>query len=91
MRIRPVPICLALLIGGLSSIAGTVGLAYAGDEIADSVAGVILDDGPEISGQIPAAPNRPKRRRRPAAPAPAAAPIWEQDGPPIDRAGIDGR
>ena len=89
MRIRPVAVCLAL-IGGLTSIEETVGVAFAGDEIADSVAGVIIDDGPEISGQSPAAPNRPKRRRRPAAPAPAA-PIWEQDGPPIDRAGVDGR
>lgn len=52
---------------------GAVGLAFAGDEIADGIARVIVDERPEMSGRSPAAPNR------------------EQDGPPIDRSGVDGR
>lgn len=80
-----------LLIAALSAGVEMVGVARAGDEIADSVAGVIVDDGPDVAGQPPVVSKRPKNKNRRAAPAPAATPIWDLDGPPIDRAGVDGR
>ncbi len=80
-----------LMIVALAGSHETVSHAYAGDEIADSVAGVIMGDGPEVSGEAPATPKRPKNKNRRAAPAPATTPIWELDGPPIDHAGVDGR
>ena len=81
----------ALVIVALAGGSGTVGLARAGDEITDSVAGVIQSDGPEVSGQPPEVSKRSKTKNRRPAPAPAATPIWELDGPPIDRTGVDGR
>lgn len=81
----------ALIIVALAGSHETVSPAYAGDEIADSVAGVIVDDGPDVAGQPPVVSKRPKNKNRRAAPAPAATPIWDLDGPPIDRAGVDGR
>ncbi len=89
MRIRPIGG--AVLIVALTAGHGMVAVARAGDDIADSVAGVIMDDGPEISGQSPPTPKQSKHKNRRATPAPAATPIWEQDGPPIDRGGVDGR
>lgn len=89
MRIRRVGG--ALLIVALTTGSEMVGVARAGDDIADSVAGVILDDGPEIAGKDMQTPKRAKHRNRRAIPAPAATPIWEQDGPPIDRGSVDGR
>lgn len=81
----------ALLVAALAASVAMVGVARAGDEIADSVAGVILDDGPEVAGTSPVVSKKPRSRNRRAAPAPATTPIWELDGPPIDRAGVDGR
>jgi hypothetical protein len=81
----------ALIIVALAGSHETVSFAFAGDEIVDSVAGVIQSDGPEVSGQPPEVSKRSKTKNRRPAPAPAATPIWELDGPPIDRAGVDGR
>ena len=81
----------ALLIVALTAGYGMVGAARAENDIADSVAGVIMGDGPEFSGQDSPTPKKPKHKNRRATLAPAATPIWEQDGPPIDRGGVDGR
>ena len=91
MRIRSIVGAVGLLTGALWLDQETVGVARAGDEFVDSVAGVIDGDGPMIAGQSPAPPKRSRPRNRRAPVAPAATPIWEQDGPPIDRAGADGR
>jgi hypothetical protein len=66
-------------------------MARADDEIVDSVAGVINGDGPMVAGRMRASTQRPKQKNRRATPETAGTPIWEQDGPAIDRAGVDGR
>jgi hypothetical protein len=90
MRFRRTRVA-ALLTGALTIVSGGAGAAFAADDIADSIAGVIMGDGPEIAGQSPKSTTRPTRKNRRAVHTPAATPIWEQDGPPIDRAGVDGR
>ncbi len=94
MRLRRITRTVALLTCALAAFAltashGAVGAAHAGDEIDNSVAGVIDGDGPEVSGDIPptAAPRKHKNRHNKSS---AAAPIWEQDGPPINRGGVNG-
>ena len=90
MLSRPVAGVIGLL-GALAAGGQSMGIAWADDEIVDSVAGVIDGDGPMVAGQTPPSAHRPKYKNRRAAPDSLTRPIWEQDGPAIDRAGVDGR
>ena len=78
-----------LLGCALAASLATAGLAHAGDEIANSVAGVIDGDGPEVSGDVPPTPTQRKHKNRHDKSS-AATPIWEQNGPPINRGGVNG-
>jgi hypothetical protein len=93
MNLHRIVLSAAVFTALLTAGPGTVGVAHATDEIANSVAGVIDGDGPEVSGDLPPASTPRKRTSRSKShhdKSGAATPIWEQDGPPINRSGVNG-
>ena len=93
MNLHRIILSAAAFTALLTAEAGTVGVAHATDEIANSVAGVIDGDGPEVSGDLPPASTPQKRKSRSKSrhdKSGAATPIWEEDGPPINRGGVNG-
>jgi hypothetical protein len=89
MRLRRIIFSAAVFTASLTVGLGAASVAYATDEIANSVAGVIDGDGPEVSGDLPPTAARRKGKSRHDKSS-AATPIWEQDGPPINRGGVNG-
>ena len=89
MRLRRIIFSAAVFTASLTVGLGAASVAYATDEIANSVAGVIDGDGPEVSGDLPPTAARQKGKSRHDKSS-AATPIWEQDGPPINRGGVNG-
>ena len=84
MRLRRIIFSAAMFTTSLTVGLGAASIAHATDEIANSVAGVIDGDGPEVSGDLPPTAARRKGKSRNDKSS-AATPIWEQDGPPINR------
>ena len=89
MRLRRIIFSAAVFMASLTVGLGAASIAHATDEIANSVAGVIDGDGPEVSGDLPPTSARRKGKSRHDKSS-AATPIWEQDGPPINRGGVNG-